>query len=144
MIGRILATLALLALVACSSNEPLPASDEVTYELAGTRWALVQLGGKTVKTSESGRETYIVLNSVELTAVGFAGCNRISTNYKSTGSQLSFGKVNATRMVCTDMPIETGLLQAMQATASWRISGSHLELLDARQTSLARFEARNL
>lgn len=137
----------LLTMTACNSNEPQPppsSSDEVTYELAGTRWALMKLGDKPVTISDGGREAYIVLNSTDGSVVGHAGCNRISTKYKQTGAQLSFGDVIATRMFCPDMPTETALLEAMKATAAWRIAGSQLELLNGQQAPLARFEARNL
>jgi putative lipoprotein len=139
--------IALLTMAACNSNEPQPpasSSDQVTHELAGTRWALVQLGDKPVTVSEGGREAYIALNSADGSVVGHAGCNRISTKYKQTGAQLSFGDVIATRMFCPDMPTETALLEAMKVTAGWRIKGSQLELLNARQMPVARFEARNL
>lgn len=137
----------LLTMAACSSNEsqpPVNRTDEVTFELAGTRWALMQLGGKPVTISEGGREAYIVLNAADGTVVGHAGCNRISTDYKQNGAQLSFGDVIATRMFCPDLPTETALLDAMKATAGWRIAGSQLELLNAERTPVARFEARNL
>jgi putative lipoprotein len=139
---------ALLTMAACNSNESQPpaptGSDEVTHELAGTRWALMQLGDKTVTISEGGREAYIWLNSTVGSVVGHAGCNRISSTFKQTGAQLSFGDVIATRMFCPDMPTETALLETMKATAGWRITGSQLELLNAQQVPLARFEARNL
>ena len=138
----------LAAVVACTSQEPPPVepagSNGVTYELAGTRWALVRLVDKEVKISEGGREAYIALNSADGSVVGFAGCNRISSTHEESGSQLHFGDVIATRMACEDMPTETALLEAMKSTASWRISGSQLELLDGQQRSLAAFEARNL
>lgn len=137
----------LLTIAACNSNEPQPrasSTDEVTHELAGTRWALVQLGDKPVTVREGGREAYIVLNSADGSVVGHAGCNRLSTNYKQTGAQLSFGDVITTRMFCPDMPTEIALLEAMKVTAGWRITGSQLELLNGQQTPVARFEARNL
>lgn len=146
--GRVLVIATLLAVAACSSNEPNAAaqgrSDEVTHELAGTRWALVQLGDKPVTVSEGGREAYIALNSADGTVVGYAGCNRLSTKYQRNGAQISFGDVITTRMFCPDMPTETALLLAMKVAAGWRISGSRLELLDSRQGVVARFEARNL
>lgn len=138
----------LLAIAACHSNEPQSAAqqggNEVTHELAGTRWALMQVDGKPVTVSEGGREAYIALNSADGSVVGHAGCNRISTTYKQNGAQISFGDVIATRMFCPDMPTETALLQAMKVAAGWRIAGSQLELLDSGQTTVARFEARNL
>ena len=138
---------ALLALAACTSNESQPsmqAGDEVIYELAGTRWALQQLDGKPVKISEGGREAYLYLNSADRSVVGHAGCNRISTTYQQNGAQISFGDVIATRMFCADMATETALLQALKVATGWRIDGSQLDLLDGQQTTVARFEARNL
>jgi heat shock protein HslJ len=139
---------ALLTMAACNSHEPQPpastGSDEVTYELAGTRWALMQLGEQAVTISEGGREAYLVLNAADGSVVGHAGCNRISSTFKQTGAQLSFGDVIATRMFCPDMPTETALLEAMKTTAGWRITGSQLELLNAQQAPIARFDARNL
>lgn len=141
-------TVAFAALVACTKQEPQPAepagSSEVTFELTGTRWALMRLGDQQVKISEGGREAYIALNSADGSVVGYAGCNRISSTHKSDASQLQFGEVIATKMACDDMATETALLEAMKNTASWRITGSQLELLDAQQQSLATFEARNL
>ena len=151
-IRRVFTIAALAAVVACTRQEPQPTepdqadegSSEVTYELAGTRWALVRLGDQEVKISEGGREAYIALSSADNSVVGFAGCNRISSTHEENGSQLHFGDVIATKMACEDLPTETALLEALQSTASWRIAGSQLELLDAQQRSLASFEARNL
>jgi heat shock protein HslJ len=148
VVTRLLAIALMASLAACSGMGSQPSepaeSNEVTHELAGTRWALVRLGDKTVTISEGGREAYIALNSVETRVVGYAGCNRISSSYQTNGAQLSFGEVVATRMFCSDMPTETALLDAMKATAGWRISGSQLDLFDANKKSLATFEARNL
>lgn len=144
---------ALAAMAACTNQDPKPVEpvqsdqaviDGVTFELTGTRWALMRLGDQQVKISEGGREAYIHLNSADQSVVGYAGCNRISSTHQSNGSQLQFGEVIATKMACDDLPTETALLEAMKLTASWRISGSQLQLLDAQQRSLATFEARNL
>jgi heat shock protein HslJ len=148
----IIALAALAAIVACTQEpklaEPVQSEqtviDGVTFELAGTRWALMRLGDQEVKISEGGREAYIFLNSADQSVVGYAGCNRISSTHRANGAQLQFGEVIATRMACDDLPTETALLEAMKLTASWRISGSQLQLLDAQERSLATFEARNL
>lgn len=138
----------LLTMAACHTNEPQSSApsggDEVTHELAGTRWALLQLEGKPVTMSEGGREAYIALNSADGSVVGHAGCNRMSSTYKQNGAQISFGDVITTRMYCPDIPIETALLQAMKVATGWRIAGSQLDLLDGQQRTVARFEARNL
>ena len=80
----------------CGASWPAPArsrnppaapagSNEVTFELTGTRWALVRLGDQPVKISEGGREAYIALNSADGSVVGYAGCNRISSTHQSNG-----------------------------------------------------------
>jgi|ADGO01.1.fsa_nt_gi heat shock protein HslJ len=138
---------ALLAMAACAGNQvgsQQQTGDEVTHELAGTRWALIQLDGEPVTLSEGGREAYIALNAADGRMVGHAGCNRISSTYEQEGATISFGDVIATRMFCPDMAVENALLQALKAAARWRIDGSQLELLDGEQTPVARFEARNL
>ncbi len=147
MMARSFVMTALLATVACTSNESQPSDElgnEVIHELAGTRWALQQLDGKPVTISEGGREAYLYLNSADGSVVGHAGCNRISTTYKQNGAQIGFGDVIATRMFCADMTTETALLQALKVAAGWRIEGSQLDLLDGQQKTIARFEARNL
>jgi heat shock protein HslJ len=149
MLRSLTITAVFAALAACTNQEPPPArtselTNGVTYELTGTRWALMRLGDEEVKVSEGGREAYIVLNSADSSVVGYAGCNRISSTHHPTGAELKFGEVIATRMFCDDMPTETALLEAMKATATWRLTGSQLQLLDAQKRSLATFEARNL
>lgn len=147
MVSRVIAVGIVLLLAACSTRDPkspVEPEGEVTHDLVGTRWALVRLGEKPVTISEGGREAYIALNSVETSVVGFAGCNRISSTYKLDAARLSFGDVIATRMFCDDMPTETALLEAMKATAGWRITGAQLDLLDSNQRPVASFEAKNL
>ena len=145
---RLLALGLVVSLAACGGMDRKPTdtmeSSEVTHELIGTRWALVRLGDQAVTISEGGREAYIALNAVETRVVGYAGCNRIASTFQLNDTRLSFSDVIATRMFCQDMPTETALLEAMKATAGWKISGSQLALLDANKKTLASFEARNL
>ena len=142
----VIAAVALLA--ACSNNGspalPSTSTDTVIFELTGTRWALTWLDGKAVTVRDGGREAYIWLNSADGTVVGDGSCNRLSSTFKANGDQLAFGETISTRMFCQDMATETALLQALEATAAWRITGSQLELLDAKRNTLVRFEARNL
>lgn len=148
MTSRLLVLAAITVLAACGNNESRPSqstsTDGVIFELTGTRWALAWLDGRTVTVPEGGREAYIWLNPADGTVVGDAGCNRLSSTYKSNGEQLTFGELIATRMFCQNMATETALMQALEATAAWRITGSQLELLDAKGEARVRFQARNL
>jgi heat shock protein HslJ len=137
---------------ACSHNEPTPVasgatpsgSDEVIYELTGTRWALAQINGKPVTIEGQQREPYVVLESASTRVVGYAGCNRIAGSYELRDEMLGFGQIRSTRMACPQLATEDALLKALKETRRWRIESDRLDLLDARDAVLASFLARNL
>ena len=72
-----------------------------------------------------------------------------AASYRSTdkrgganGARLRFRGMAGTMMACLDgMEQEGYLLQALQKVERYRISGSHLEMLDASGAVVARFEA---
>jgi len=128
---------------AAPATEAAPAAP-VTYELAGTRWVLTQLGSQPVTPADGRPEQFIALESTQQRVAGNAGCNRLMGSYALNGDQLAFSQMATTRMACPDMEREAALLKALEATKSWRISGAQLDLLDAGANLVARFEARNL
>ena len=70
------------------------------------------------------------------------GCNRIIGSIELDGDRLRFGRMASTRMSCPDgMDQENRLIETLKHVACYRIRGSHLELLDAAGTVIARFEA---
>ena len=145
LVDRITALVAIgLAVVlgACSATESI--QEGVIHELAGTRWALVQLFGKSASVSAEGREPFVALQSTDARIVGYAGCNRITGRYDLSGAQLRFSQIASTRMACPDMNIEDALLKALDATVRWQISGDALDLIGQDDTVLARFAARDL
>jgi heat shock protein HslJ len=121
-----------------------PESSEVTHDLAGTRWALVRLGGQSVSVPEGAQEPFLVLESTDSRAVGYGGCNRFTGSYESSGENLSFKQMASTRMACPDMQTEDAFMKALTATARWQISGAQLDLFGADGALVASFEARNL
>jgi heat shock protein HslJ len=51
----------------------------------------------------------------------------------------------STRMACRQgMDLESAFMQALEATAKWKIAGEHLELTDSKGALVARFESRYL
>jgi heat shock protein HslJ len=140
----LLATVSLTAMLgACGSNEPV-VEGQVTHDLAGTRWALVQLFGAAASVGSDAREPFIALQSTDERVVGFAGCNRITGRYELSGEQLHFKQVASTRMACPDMVIEDALLKALEATVRWSIVGDRLSLFGKDGAAVASFAARNL
>lgn len=110
--------------------------------LEGTRWLLLELGGKTINVDASDKAPYLELNSKKASAFGFGGCNRFFGSYEAHGSSLSFSAMGATRMACPEgMNQEQALFTALDSTTRYEIHGSKL-LLFADESPVARFEAR--
>jgi heat shock protein HslJ len=81
------------------------------------------------------------------TVSGYSGCNRFSNSYQrasDVSESIRFGAMAGTRMACVGPDLETPYLEALGRVQSYRITGQHLELLDAGGAVVARFEARNL
>lgn len=115
-----------------------------TAELQDTYWRLVRLGGEPVLRLAETREPHLVFHSEERRLAGSTGCNRLNGEYGLDGRALDLGRLATTKMACPDQGQETRFLAALTATATWRIVGVHLELLDEAAEVLARFEATPL
>ncbi len=118
----------------------------VTHALEGTRWVLTRLGSEPVRLGAGEREAFLTFDSKSPRFAGFGGCNRITGSYvlDGTSGKLKLGAIASTKMACAGRDLETPLLQALGNVASQKVTGAHLELLDAAGVVLARFEARNL
>lgn len=109
--------------------------------LEGTRWALLELSGKTITVNENDKAPYLELNSKKASAYGFGGCNRFFGSYETSKSSLTFDAMGATRMACPEgMAQEQELFTALGSTTRYEIHGSKL-LLFADKRLVARFEA---
>lgn len=108
--------------------------------LAGTAWNVTGFNnGKNAVVS--------VLAGTKLTAAfgkdgmltGFAGCNHYDGAYTASAPKLHFGPISSTRKNCGSpagvMGQESAYLAALGTVASYRIEGSTLELLTAKDTT---------
>lgn len=110
--------------------------------LRNTYWKLVRLGDAPVQVADRQREPCVVFAASEARLSGHGGCNRVTGRFEVDGDRLKIGPMAATRMACPDgMEQEQRFLQAVQTVATYRIRGSHLEMMDASGEVLARFEA---
>ena len=117
----------------CGSMKPATLED--------TRWALLELNGKTITVTVNDKAPFLEMSSAKASAYGFGGCNRFFGSYEVSGKSLRFGAMGATRMACPEgMDQEQDLFTALEATTRYEIHGSKL-LLYADETLLARFEA---
>jgi heat shock protein HslJ len=111
--------------------------------LENTYWKLIRLGSKPVEIGAGGREVFLTLVAEGRRVQGFSGCNRFIGTYQLDGKRLRFIQMAGTRMACVEgMEQEQAFLKALDSTASWEITGEHLELYDASGGMLLRFEAR--
>ena len=109
--------------------------------LVDTKWVLVELRGKPVKSAE-GKEPFIVLTREGSKLNGFGGCNTIQGSYiQQKGNRISFSKIVTTLRHCDAMATEDELLRVLNIADSYSIKGNSLQLNRARMAPSARFEA---
>lgn len=113
--------------------------------LENASWALFELNGKPIVVTSEATAPYLELNATKKSAYGFGGCNRFFGSYDAGEDQaLTFSAIGATRMACPEgTNQEQELLTVLGQTTRYEIHGSKL-LLYARETVVARFQARNL
>ena len=116
----------------------------VTASLEGTRWRLTRLGHEPVIITGKQKEPWMALDGKAKRITGHGGCNRMSGSFERDRSQLRFGATASTKMACADVTFEDDFFRALEATRSWRVTGTHLELLGEDGALVARFEARDL
>jgi len=141
---RRIATFALKGLIillpACASA---PALDAPVTPLLNTHWQLSSLGGAPVQAGTAQREPHLSLQEQGHRVAGSLGCNGMNGSYTLDGEHLTFGPMISTRMACLKgMDIEHGFADALRNSASWKITGSRLELYDAGGQPRAGFEAQ--
>lgn len=132
--------LVVLVLAACQRGPHAAGPGDAAPPLLQTQWRLAALGERDVELAEDRRPDF-TLEAEESRLSGFTGCNRMSGEYVLSGSELKFDRMISTKMACVEtMELERDFLNAMQATAGWRMAEGRLELLDAGGALLAGFE----
>jgi copper homeostasis protein (lipoprotein) len=110
--------------------------------LRNTYWKLVRLGGAPVEAAEKQTEPHLILAAREPRVSGSGGCNRIVGSFEVEGDRLRLSRMAGSRMACpSGMEQEQRFVQALPNVERYRIRGSHLEMLDATDAVIARFEA---
>ena len=95
--------------------------------LAGTRWSLVQLGGKTLQ-NDPERFT-VVFRDEERRLAGVGACNRLTDSYETDGKRtLTIGRIAATRMACPDLELEGTFIRTLERVVRYDMDGDMLLL----------------
>ncbi len=111
--------------------------------LTNTYWKILRLGQTEVATGAGRREPNLILREGAPRFTATVGCNQMSGSYTLDGEQLGFEPGPLKPMPCP-APLdvwEKQLAQVLSETASWRIDGQTLELLDATGSPLALLQA---
>ncbi len=111
----------------------------VTNPLANSNWRLASLNADTVPVAGSvltaffGADGRINVNG---------GCNNFNGSYTVNGSALSIGPLSGTQIACSPdlAQQENAYLIALQAAASFQISGSQLVVRNAAGQEVLRFD----
>jgi heat shock protein HslJ len=73
---------------------------------------------------------------------GSGGCNRFTGSYELNGERLTFGETAGTMMGCIEgMETEKEFFAALKQVRRGKVSSQQLQLLDAEDKPVARFEA---
>jgi copper homeostasis protein (lipoprotein) len=114
-----------------------------TAPLENSYWKLTRLGDAQVLVGERQREPHLILRPPEGRFGGSGGCNRLIGSYRVDGNRLEFSPAASTMMACPEgMETEAAFTAALSKVRTWRIVGEHLEVYDADDAFLARFERR--
>lgn len=132
--------LAAISLTACGSGISL---DE---PIEGPTWRLVLLGDQPVAPGDDPmRNPQLQFDRSSGRVSGSGGCNRVNGSFTRTASELKLGQIASTKMACGDPArntLEAQFIQALQATASYRLQGpGRMALLDGTGRTVAVFEA---
>lgn len=125
--------------LACATAETR--SSAAPLALERTRWTLTALGATATPIAKTQTEAFLLLGEPPGRLSGSGGCNRLAGAYQLAGDKLTFGPIAGTRMACAEgLSVEDALGAALASTASFRIAGDRLDLLDASGALLAAFE----
>lgn len=110
------------------------------YALAETKWKLVELDGKAVK-SATNKDYFINLDSKSGKFAAYAGCNNFAGTFvmKATG-MLAFSKIMGTKMACPNMDFENNFIKTIEKTDNYMIEGAMLHFHKGKK-AIAKFEA---
>jgi heat shock protein HslJ len=111
--------------------------------LENTYWKLVELGGQPARVAENIAEPHLLLHPAKRQADGSTGCNRFNGSYELSGDSLRLGPLTVTHRACLDPAMnrqEGTLLEAFEATRSWKATGDTL-VLSGEAGPIARFVA---
>lgn len=124
------------------AGAPQAERSATAMSLVGPTWILTEIDGQQPSLSPGQRAPMIAIEAATNRVRGNGGCNQLTGSVAQTGTNgVSFKNVASTRMACPALDLESKFFDVLNATASYRISGEMLELLDGSGTIRARFRS---
>jgi heat shock protein HslJ len=109
--------------------------------LVDNSWRLIEMHGKKLVLPDGVKNPFMALYTKGNRMNGFSGCNRFNGTYLVKGDVFLFNKLFVRRMACVGgMDIEDEFYRILSATDSYRIKDDILELLDTKNSVVARFK----
>ena len=131
-----------LAFSACGGDDD-PGSNEGSTQdpaaLEGKSWILTQM-------LTAGGQTQIVDVDVSasfdgMTISGTSGCNTYHASYEANGSEISFGPIAGTKMLCPEpeRSTEDRYLRLLAEIGSYKVSGRSMSMNETDGTPVVQF-----
>ncbi|HKK28995.1 MAG TPA: YbaY family lipoprotein [Alphaproteobacteria bacterium] len=138
----------MLVVLALNDTMPGKTCDDLISpaDLLDTRWVAERLGGLNVEPTREHRLPYLVLSSQDNRYRASAGCNDLGGQYLLDAQKLRFMPGLSSTMACppTVREWEIAFKHVLAQTASYRIDGMILILIDPEAEEIARFRAEHL
>lgn len=114
-----------------------------TVKLEDTDWKFLQFGDQTTGGRLVSADIYLRLRSQGRGMRLFDGCNVIFGQYELRGEKLRFRINGVTDWACSEATDkQRRFLETLQGSATWNILGETLQLYNAGNKTLARFEVQ--
>jgi heat shock protein HslJ len=100
-------------------------SDPSANNLDARRWNLIEIGGGAVERSKA----FIEFDSTEKRFSGNAGCNRMFGKFDTSGNEIKFSGIGATKMFCSEegvMKLETDFIKSLETVTRYKQTGDTL------------------
>ncbi len=128
----------LLLFVACKTQETV-GFQKANHTLENTYWKLWQLDGIDYK-AETSQPVHIELGT-DGRFTGYAACNMMWGIWKFQQQEIQFTNINRTKTACSELANEEIILEHLQKTKAYMISGNHLILISNDGHALLNFVA---
>jgi putative lipoprotein len=139
-VGSTVAMTLRLAKGAQPPQPPQPVGPGATIE--GIRWRATILGETKVTLPSGPREPHLTFQAGGRVS-GADGCNTLTGLYEISAKTIRIGPLAGTLMTCANANgIDRQFREAIGTATGWKATATELELLDAKGTVLAKFEAK--